>query len=121
MKLFDPLNKNDFVIDQHVNYPLEIGPKMLEKAGEDMAASKSLIPRSHFDGSWDNVVAKTGRGVDRLDFLLYVTPTLLIPRMKSGRTSDVTEPKKIMNQLIIACHLCLQWNISQEERALILR
>lgn len=78
-----------------------------------MLASQTTIPRTHFDGNWRNALTGSARGVDRLDFLLYIVPTLLIPRMNSSRTAE--EPKRLLNQVIKACHLCMQWKIDTDE------
>jgi hypothetical protein len=120
IRLFTPIRTNMYVLDQDFasNYPFDIG-RMLAKAGEDMKASQSSIPRTHFDGVWEDILKRSGRAVDRLDFVLYVVPTLVIPRMNSARTAR--RAKTIMNQLIKACHLCLQWEIQPEDVVLIKR
>jgi hypothetical protein len=89
-------------------------------AGEDMSASRRYIPRMHFNGKWDNLMARRGgRAVDYMDFLLYVVPTLLIPRMNSDRIAQPT--KTIMNNLIIACHLSTRWDITHEDISFVSR
>jgi hypothetical protein len=117
MRLFEKKTMNVYWLDGYVQYPFDVGADMLEMAGKDMEASKATIPAAHFDGNWCNVVDRNGRGVDRLDFLLYVVPTLLIPRLNADRTAR--HIKTILNQLVIACHICLQWEITEDERKLV--
>ncbi|CAO3593785.1 unnamed protein product [Absidia cylindrospora] len=81
-----------------------------------MKASRSSIPRKHFDEKWDDIIARNrGRAVDDLDFLLYVVPTLLIPKMNSTRSSAAHTAKEVLNNLIIACHLCIRWTVEKED------
>jgi hypothetical protein len=120
IRLFEWGTKNVYKYDQYTtNYPFDIGRGMLEMAGQDMEASRRTIPRTHFDGNWKNPLNGTPRGVDRLDFLLYIVPTLLIPRISPGRDGEPV--KTIMNKLVIACHLALQWKIEPGELVLIER
>jgi hypothetical protein len=120
IRLFEKKSTNLYIIDQHcTTYPFETDGNMLKHASQDMESSRSKIPRTHFDGNWKNVLGGHARGVDRLDFVLYVVPTLLIPRLQPGRTGE--RIRTVMNNLIIACHLALQLEITSEEIGLIKR
>jgi hypothetical protein len=78
----------------------------LGRVGDDMVRSRSGIPLQHFDGNWGNIVARSNaRAVGWLVFLLYVVPTLLIPQLVSR------DAKKALNNLIMACHISLRWEV----------
>lgn len=75
--------------------------------GACIADSRKFIPVS-FQGSFDNVFAKTDgtRGVDWLDFLLYVVPTIVVPSLPNR------EVKNAVLDLIKGCALALQWKLT---------
>jgi hypothetical protein len=78
----------------------------LVDVGADMVRSRSGIPLQHFDGNWGNIIDRSNaRAVDWLVFLLYVVPTLLIPQLVSK------DAKKALNNLIMACHISLRWEV----------
>jgi hypothetical protein len=91
-------------------YPFELEGVTLSKVGLAMVSSRPDIPLAHFDGNWGNPVERANaRAVDWLDFLLYVLPTLLIPALVNKTA------KKVLNNLVMACHICQQWEIRPDE------
>ncbi|SAM02685.1 hypothetical protein, partial, partial [Absidia glauca] len=96
------------------DYPFDLGDLELTKVGEAMALSKPDIPVGHFDGNWDDIVKyPNARAVDWINFVLFVVPTLLAPSLHYSNT------REILNNLIIAMHLCLSWKVDQEDRIFI--
>lgn len=101
MRLLSPVRRKEMVVDgQEGVYPFLLSGRALEKCGECMMASRSSIPRKHFDGDWDNIIRRSnGRAVN---WLLYAVPTLIIPFL----TNVAVKP--VLNNLIKAIHLALQ-------------
>jgi hypothetical protein len=111
-RLFTPINNNLYIPNElpAKKYPFYLDGVKLADAGKDMLLSRKGVPSGHFDGSWDDNVARSGRAVDKLDFLLYIVPTLLIPYI-----SDKTA-RKALNCLVLAIHMCLQWEFTTADR-----
>lgn len=61
-----------------------------------------------FQGSWDSLKG-FNRAVDWLDYLLYVVPTLIVPRLK------YKEAQNAFMDLVNGCSIALQWSISEAE------
>jgi hypothetical protein len=119
--LFSPFNKNNFVPSKARKsiYPFYVPDKTLVKAGQQMRLSRRTIPTDHFSGNWDDIIARPGRAVDWLDFLLYIVPTLVIPRISDAPAGRIAKEK--LNNLMIACHLCLQHEITKDEISFVKR
>ncbi|SAM02741.1 hypothetical protein [Absidia glauca] len=119
--MFQPIKKNLYVTSKdkrkHLaarDYPFDLADLDLTKVGEAMALSKPDIPVGHFDGNWDDIVKYPNtRAVDWINFVLFVVPTLLAPSLYYDNT------REILNNLIIALHLCLSWKVDQEDRIFI--
>jgi hypothetical protein len=111
-RLFIPLQKNPYMPDDLADdaFPFCLNGVKLADAGQDMLRSRKHIPSDHFDGSWDDNVARSGRAVDKLDFLLYVVPTLLIPHVRK------IESRRALNCLVMAIHMSLRWEFSTNDR-----
>jgi hypothetical protein len=91
------------------NYPfLLINNRTMKHVGQDMVLSRPLLA-GHFDGNWTDISSGSSRAVDWLDFLLYALPTLVIPYLQNKKT------KEILNNLVIACHLSLRWEVRPED------
>lgn len=74
---------------------------------DKIVKSATFVPTS-FQGSWTKINGYY-RGVDWLDYLLYVIPTIVIPYLKHENT------KAALMKLINGCTLALQWHITSTE------
>jgi hypothetical protein len=115
--MFQPIRKNSYATTKdkrkHLatpGFPFYLDGCDLAKVGEAMALSKPDIPVGHFDGNWDDIVKyPNARAVDWMNFLLFVVPTLISPSLYYSYT------REIVNNLLIAMHLCLSWKVDQED------
>lgn len=90
------------------SYPFFISKRDLKAIGECISQSRKYVPTS-FQGSFDNVIAKTDgtRAVDWLDFLLYIVPTIIVPYLPNSSV------KKALLSLVKGCALALQWTLTE--------
>ena len=83
-------------------------PNHLKTAiGDLISKSKRTIPPT-FDGCWDPNFGYY-RSVDYLDFLLFVTPTIIVDKLVDTRARNA------LMALINGCSLALQWSITKAE------
>lgn len=87
-------------------YTFHIPKQDLENIGKLIEKSRPNIP-STFNSKWDNPIVKSGgnRGVDWLDFFLYMVPTLFVPALTN---SQARRPLLILAK---SCAAVLKWEI----------
>lgn len=96
--------------DKQWPYTFDIEQVKLTKIGELVEASRSTVP-SNFSSKWENPVTQSGgnRGVDWIDFLLYMVPTVFVPALINNNA------KKPLLDLSNACAMALKWRITQDD------
>ncbi|KAI8098863.1 uncharacterized protein BX664DRAFT_254329, partial [Halteromyces radiatus] len=119
--LFGSPNVNEMIPDRNVaggawkTFPFFLDGIKLVNVGEAMLSSRCNIPSEVFGGNWDDIFARKGRAVDWMDFLLFVVPTLILPHMLDKKAQEV------MHDMLLACHLCLRWEIRPYDLSFIRR
>lgn len=95
-------------------YTFDIPEDKLLEIGSLIEASRSTVP-SMFSSKWENLIKQSGgnRGVDWIDFLLYMVPTLFVPALTHTAT------KKPLLLLSKACARALKWEITSTDLAAI--
>lgn len=91
-------------------YTFDIPEHKLVEIGSLIEGSRATIP-SVFSSKWENLIKQSGgnRGVDWIDFLLYMVPTLFVPAL----THEAT--KKPLLLLSKACARALKWEITSTD------
>jgi hypothetical protein len=116
VELFTPFDKNPYTSSKarKSTYAFAVPNNALVKAGENMLSSRTRIPTTHFNGNWKNIIQRSGRAIDWLDFILYIVPTLLIPKIDND-SSLRRDAKECLYDLVIACHLLQKWCVTKED------
>ena len=91
-------------------FTFDIPKARLFELGKLIEVSRATIPTT-FDSNWENPIENSGgiRGVDWIDFLLYMIPTVFVPALTNNSA------KKPLLLLSKACALALKWTITQDE------
>lgn len=91
-------------------YTFDIPKNKLVEIGELIEMSRSTVP-STFSSKWENPIEQSGgnRGVDWIDFLLYMVPTVFVPALTNNNA------KKPLLLLAKACAVALKWKITQDD------
>ena len=68
-----------------------------------------------FSSKWENPIEQSGgnRGVDWIDFLLHMVPTVFLPAL----TND--NAKKPLLSLTKACAVVLKWRITENDLSMV--
>jgi hypothetical protein len=99
-------------------YPFDISSEDLKEITFLVETPRSTIPTFTFELSvTDPISGKSHgyRGVDNIEALLYLIPTLFAPRLKYSRA------KKPVLALCMAASLILKWNIDSDDLSIIER
>lgn len=91
-------------------YTFHIAPQNLDELGKLVEKSRETIP-STFASKWENPITQSGgnRGVDWLDFFLYIVPTLFVPALTN---KDARRPLLCLSK---ACAAALKWEITESD------
>lgn len=91
-------------------YTFYIPPGKLHEIGLLIQRSRSTVP-STFMSKWENPIVQSGgnRGVDWLDFFLYMVPTLFVPALANN---DAKAPLLYLSK---ACAVALKWEIKETD------
>jgi hypothetical protein len=116
VELFEQYTKNPYASSRSrkATYPFTVPNDALVNAGKDMVSSRPYIPITGFNGNWKNIIERSGRAVDWLDFILYIVPTLLIPKINDD-SSLRREAKECLFNLVIVCHILQQWSMTADD------
>lgn len=89
-------------------YTFDIPKGKLMEIGELVQQSRMTVPTT-FSSKWENPIVQSGgnRGVDWIDFLLYMVPTLFVPALSNSNA------KKPLLFLAKACAVSLKWTITE--------
>lgn len=97
-------------IDSAANWPytFDIPKEKLEQIGKLIELSRATVPTT-FSSKWENPIEQSGgnRGVDWIDFLLYMVPTVFLPALTHNNV------KKPLLSLIKACAVALNWRVTK--------
>ncbi|CEP09925.1 hypothetical protein, partial, partial [Parasitella parasitica] len=99
-------------------FPFYISSTYLQEIAELVEISRSTIPTSHFESVFTDPISGKAhgyRGVDNIEALLYLIPTLFVPRLQHERS------KKPILALCKAASLMLKWQINANDLSLIER
>jgi len=91
-------------------YSFDIPKHKLTEIGVLVELSRSTVP-STFSSKWENPIQQSGgnRGVDWIDFLLYMVPTVFIPALTNNNA------KKPLLSLTKACATALKWRVTHDD------
>ncbi|KAI8093610.1 uncharacterized protein BX664DRAFT_111023 [Halteromyces radiatus] len=109
--LFGSPNVNEMIPDRNIaggawkKFPFFLDGIKLVNVGEAMLSSRCNIPFDIFGGNWNDIIARKGRAMDWMDFLLFVVPTLILSHILDKKAQEVT------HDMLLACHLCLRWEV----------
>lgn len=99
-------------------YPFYVSSEHLKEISSLVEKSRSTIPTSTFESSFTDPISGKShgyRGVDNIEALLYLIPTLFVPRLRYSRA------KKPVLALCKAASLILKWSISSDDLSMIER
>lgn len=88
-------------------YPFFIDKHTMADIGNAIEATRQYIPVK-FEGSFLNIIKQTRgtRAVDLGDFLLYLVPTLIVPRL------GTRDAQRAVLKLVRGCAISLKWDLS---------
>ncbi|KAG2191063.1 hypothetical protein INT47_012048, partial [Mucor saturninus] len=91
-------------------FTFEIPKDKLIKIGNFIELSRPTVPTT-FSSKWENPIEQSGgnRGVDWIDFFLYMVPTTFVPALLHNNV------KKPLLFLCKACAVALKWRITRED------
>jgi hypothetical protein len=91
-------------------YTFNIPKSKLSEIGILVERSRSTIP-STFASKWENPIIQSGgnRGVDWIDFFLYMVPTLFVPALTHRAA------RKPLLCLSKACAAVLKWEVKEDD------
>lgn len=99
-------------------YPFSISAANLNEITELVEKSRSTVPTTSFESTWSDPISGKShgyRGVEWIEALLFMVPTLFVPRLRYKRAS------KPILALCKAASLMLQWCITSEDLKIIKR
>lgn len=91
-------------------FSFEISKDKLIEIGNFIELSRPTVPTT-FSSKWENPIEQSGgnRGVDWIDFLLYMVPTTFVPALQHHNA------KKPLLFLCKACAVALKWRITKDD------
>lgn len=91
-------------------FTFDIPKDKLIEIGAFIELSRPTVPTT-FSSKWENPIEQSGgnRGVDWIDFLLYMVPTTFLPALQNDNS------KKPLLLLCKACAVALKWRITQDD------
>ena len=95
-------------------YTFHILKNDLIEIGNLVELSRATVPTT-FSSKWENPIEQSGgnRGVDWIDFLLHMVPTVFLPAL----TND--NAKKPLLSLTKACAVVLKWRITENDLSMV--
>lgn len=94
------------------NWPFtfDIPKEKLIEIGKLVELSRATVP-STFNSKWENPIEQSGgnRGVDWIDFLLYMVPTVFVPALEHDHA------RKPLLFLTKVCAVALKWRVTQDD------
>ena len=88
-------------------YPFFIEKRTMEEIGQQIESTRKYLPVA-FEGSFLNIIKQTRgtRAVDYNDFMLYIVPTLIVPKIRTRAAQQA------IIKLVRGCSIALQWKLS---------
>lgn len=105
------------LVNPDVQYTFDIPKATLQSLGYLVGDSLDTVPSS-FTGKWvDPITGYKGgnRAVDWIDFMFHMLPTVFVPHLPNQKVKDA------VNDLVLACRLALQWEITENDLNIIKR
>lgn len=91
-------------------YPFFIEKHTMEEIGQQIESTRKYLPVA-FEGSFLNIIKQTRgtRAVDYNDFMLYIVPTLIVPKIRTRAAQQA------IIKLVRGCSIALQWKLSIDD------
>lgn len=106
----EELEENNLTSASQWPYTFDIPKNKLSEIGILVERSRSTVP-STFSSKWENPIVQSGgnRGVDWIDFFLYMVPTLFVPALTHR------DARKPLLCLAKACAAVLKWEMTEND------